>query len=62
MLVAGWTCMADAADPDAVLERMRELLGRDKSRELTVAFAHEGFSAWPTGDHQMTLRKTRKVS
>ena len=47
LLVADWSGMVHASEPDAVLTRMRELLGKFKSKELTEEFANEDFGAWP---------------
>lgn len=55
LLIAGWTCVANAADPDAVLTRMRELLSKYKSKELTVEFEKEDFSAWPASAAAKTV-------
>lgn len=48
LLVAGWAGTVHASDPDAVLTRMRELLSKFKSKELTVEFKNEDFSTWPS--------------
>lgn len=49
LLVAVWSGMVQAREPDVVLTRMRELLGMYKSKELTIEFENEDFGAWPAG-------------
>jgi tetratricopeptide (TPR) repeat protein len=54
-LVSAWAFAAHAADPDAALSRMRELLAQRQAKELIVEFGPVDFSAWPAGEMKKTV-------
>lgn len=45
-----WPVAANAAEPDVVLGRMRELLSKYKSKDLTIEFEREDIGAWPANE------------
>jgi tetratricopeptide (TPR) repeat protein len=54
-LVSAWAVAAHAADPDAALSRMRELLAQRQAKELIVEFGQVDFSSWPTSEIKKTV-------
>ena len=55
LLISAWTVSAYAADPDAALSRMRELLAQRQAKELIVEFGPVDFGAWPAGERKQTV-------
>lgn len=53
--VSALATIAQAADPDAVLSRMRDLLVQRQTKELIVEFGKVDFGAWPAGEIKKTV-------